>query len=120
MNRLQDKVAIITGGANGIGKATAALFLQEGASVAIWDIDEQKGIDAVTQWHAQGYNCKFYKVDTTSLQHVQEATTKVVDDFGSIHILINNAGITRDSSMKKMTEEQWQQVISVNLKIWMI
>lgn len=115
MQRLQDKVAIITGGANGIGYATAELFLQEGAKVAIWDIDEQKGVKAVTQWQAQSYDCKFDRVDTTKLSDVQEATQRVVDQYGKIDILINNAGITRDSSMKKMTEQQWQQVIDVNL-----
>lgn len=116
MQRLKDRVAIITGGANGIGKATADLFLNEGAKVAIWDIDEQKGIEAVTQWHAQGLKCKFYKVDTTTLAAVEEATVQVNQDFGQIDILINNAGITRDASMKKMTEVQWDQVINVNLK----
>ncbi|GAB5554814.1 MAG: beta-ketoacyl-ACP reductase [Saprospiraceae bacterium] len=116
MERLKDRVAIITGGANGIGKATADLFLNEGAKVAIWDIDEQKGIEAVTQWHAQGFKCKFYKVDTTTLSAVEMAAEQVNTDFGQIDILINNAGITRDASMKKMTEAQWDQVISVNLK----
>ena len=115
MKKLQDKVAIITGGANGIGYATAELFLQQGAKVAIWDIDEQIGILAVSQWQAQSFNCKFDRVDTTQLSAVQEATKRLVDQYGKIDILINNAGITRDASMKKMTEEQWQQVIDVNL-----
>ena len=115
MKRLQDRVAVITGGSNGIGKACADRFLKEGAQVAIWDIDETKGVDAVTQWHAQGYHCKFYRVDTTRLEDVEEAAQKVVEDFGGISILINNAGITRDASLKKMTSAQWQQVIDVNL-----
>jgi 3-oxoacyl-[acyl-carrier protein] reductase len=115
MQKLNNKVAIITGGANGIGYATADLFLKEGAKVAIWDIDEKKGTQAVTQWQAHSYDCKYDRVDTTKLSDVQEATQRVMDQFGKIDILINNAGITRDASMKKMTEQHWQQVIDVNL-----
>lgn len=115
MQKLKDKVAIITGGANGIGYTTAELFLKEGAKVAIWDIDEKKGTQAVTHWQASAYVCKYDRVDTTKLQDVQEATRRVLDQFGKIDILINNAGITRDASLKKMSEQQWQQVIDVNL-----
>lgn len=115
MQRLQNKVAIITGGANGIGHATAELFLEEGAKVAIWDIDEQKGLQAVRQWQSRAYDCKFDRVDTTKLADVQGATQRAMDQYGKIDILINNAGITRDASMKKMSQEQWQQVIDVNL-----
>lgn len=113
--RLQGKVAIITGGANGIGKATAARFLQEGAHVAIWDINEVAGKALATTWAAQGASCKFYRVDTANLEAVTEMAEAVAQDFGQIDILVNNAGITRDASMKKMTSPQWQQVIDVNL-----
>lgn len=119
MKRLQDRIAIITGGANGIGKATAQRFLEEGAKVAIWDIDEAKGREAATAWQGQGFETKFYKVDTTSLTSTQEAAAAVQADFGRIDILVNNAGITRDSSMKKMSPQHWQQVIDVNLTgVW--
>ena len=113
--RLQGKVAIITGGANGIGKATAARFLQEGARVAIWDINEVAGKALATTWAAQGASCKFYRVDTANLEAVTEMAEAVARDFGQIDILVNNAGITRDASMKKITSAQWQQVIDVNL-----
>lgn len=113
--RLQGKVAIITGGASGIGKATAARFLQEGARVAIWDINEAAGKALATTWAAQGASCKFYRVDTANLEAVTEMAEAVARDFGQIDILVNNAGITRDASMKKMTSPQWQQVIDVNL-----
>jgi len=113
--RLQGKVAIITGGANGIGKATAARFLQEGAHVAIWDINEVAGKALATTWAAQGASCKFYRVDTANLEAVTEMAEAVARDFGQIDILVNNAGITRDASMKKITSAQWQQVIDVNL-----
>lgn len=110
MGRLNDRVAVITGGAQGIGKATAEKFAAEGAKVAIWDIDKEKG-EAV----AKAIGGKFYAVNTTKLDAVEKAMKQVVDDFGKVDILINNAGITRDASLKKMTPEQWQQVIDVNL-----
>jgi 3-oxoacyl-[acyl-carrier protein] reductase len=115
MPRLLNKVAIITGGARGIGKATALRFLAEGASVAIWDIDEVSGIALVEAVGQSSGKCQFYKVNTADLEAVQTATEAVMADFGQIDILINNAGITRDSSLKKMSPLQWQQVIDVNL-----
>lgn len=115
MNRLANRTAIITGGSNGIGKVTAEKFLSEGASVAIWDIDATAGEQVVNEFLAKGHHCKFYRVNTTDLDAVMAAATEVNSTFGKIDILINNAGITRDASMKKMTSEQWQQVIDVNL-----
>jgi 3-oxoacyl-[acyl-carrier protein] reductase len=115
MQRLKDRVAIITGGAKGIGKATAELFLQAGARVAIWDIDTDAGESAVANWQQNGYPVSFKQVDTRHLGEVQAAAAEVVSEWGQIDILINNAGITRDASLKKMTAEQWQQVIDVNL-----
>lgn len=110
MGKLNEKVAIITGGAQGIGKATAERFAAEGAKVAIWDIDKEKGAAV-----AEAIGGKFYAADTSSLEAAEAAAKQVVDDFGQIDILINNAGITRDASFKKMTADQWQQVIDVNL-----
>lgn len=115
MKRLENKVAIITGAGKGIGKVTAEIFLKEGASVAIWDIDGAAGEKTVNDFIKLGYHCKFYRVNTTDLDSVTTAAAEVKDTFGQIDILINNAGITRDASMKKMTAEQWQQVIDVNL-----
>ncbi|PHN06532.1 3-oxoacyl-ACP reductase FabG [Flavilitoribacter nigricans] len=115
MKRLSGKVAIITGGARGIGKTTAQKFLAEGAAVAIWDIDETAGQAATTELKHQGGELRFYKVNTSDLSAATEAAAQVVSDFGKIDILVNNAGITRDASMKKMSEQQWQQVIDVNL-----
>lgn len=110
MNRLEQKVAIVTGGAMGIGKATALRFAQEGAKVAIWDINQEQG-----QALADEIGGKFYAVNTTDLAACEAAASQVAEAFGQIDILINNAGITRDASMKKMTADQWQQVIDVNL-----
>lgn len=116
MKRLENKVAIITGGARGIGKGTVQKFLDEGAAVAIWDIDEEAGkATAIELKNGGGKNLRFYKVNTTDLPSVTEAAAQVAADFGGIDILVNNAGITRDASMKKMTAQQWQQVIDVNL-----
>lgn len=115
MNRLAGRVAIITGGASGIGKATAQKFLEEGARVAIWDIDAQRGGDFLSDWSQYADRLRFYQVNTTDLAAVEKAAGLVNQDFGGIHILINNAGITRDASLKKMSAEQWDQVIAVNL-----
>lgn len=110
MKRLNNKVAIITGGAAGIGAATAIKFAEEGARVVIWDIDESKGFELSGKLDAV-----FMKVNTANYQEIEAAAKKVHEQFGQIDILINNAGITRDSTLKKMTIEQWQQVIDINL-----
>lgn len=115
MKRLQNKVAIITGGAQGIGKATVEKFLEEGASVAIWDINQEKGQMVAEYLAGEGREVRFYKVNTTDLEQVHQAAQAVFEDFGKIDILVNNAGITRDTSLKNMTSLQWQQVIDVNL-----
>ena len=116
MNRLNQKVAVITGGANGIGRATAIRFAQESAAIAIWDLQEEKARDLIKILHEMGANAIFYKVNTVDLQAVQDAAKSVIADFGKIDILINNAGILRDATLLKMTEEQFDSVLDVNLK----
>ncbi len=115
MHRLSGKTAIITGGAKGIGQATAQKFVAEGAAVAIWDIDEEAGQRTVLAIRQEGSNVRFYKVNAGDLAAVTAAAEQVKQDFGRIDILINNAGITRDASLKKMSAQQWQQVIDINL-----
>jgi 3-oxoacyl-[acyl-carrier protein] reductase len=115
MNRLQNKIAIITGGAQGIGFETAAKFAGEGARVVIWDVLETKGNSAVAELEKNGHTALFIKVDVTDFESASAAAAKVIERFGQIDILINNAGITRDASILKMTPEQWKQVIDVNL-----
>ena len=115
MKRLQDRVAIITGGADGIGKATAELFAAEGAKVAIWDLNTEKGEGLVAKIKAAGGDATFIRVNTADAAIVEKAAAEVIAKYGKIDILLNNAGITRDASMKKMTNDQWQQVIDVNL-----
>jgi 3-oxoacyl-[acyl-carrier protein] reductase len=115
MKRLENKVAVITGGAQGIGKATTEKFVLECASVAIWDIDEEKGNGFVKELKGSGFSAEFYKVNVEDYEDVKKNVDKVISLYGTIDILVNNAGITRDASLKKMTPEQWQQVIDVNL-----
>lgn len=115
MNRFEHRVVIITGGANGIGKAVCRRFAEEGAGVAIWDISVENGETLARELHHAGFQARFYQVNTTALDQVEAATSAVFADFGRIDILINNAGITRDATLKNMTPEQWQAVIDVNL-----
>ena len=112
MLRLENKVAVITGGAAGIGKASVEKFVSEGAKVAIWDVNEEAGQALVAKYPDA---TMFIKVDTSNPVSVEKATAETVAKFGTIDILINNAGITRDATIKKMTFEQWEQVISINL-----
>ncbi|MFA7289531.1 MAG: SDR family NAD(P)-dependent oxidoreductase, partial [Melioribacteraceae bacterium] len=111
MKRLENRTAIITGGAQGIGKATAIKFASEGATVIIWDVDQTKGEELVNDGTAK----KFQKVNVADFNEVQEAVKQVIEEYGKIDILVNNAGILRDATLAKMTPEQWQQVIDVNL-----
>jgi 3-oxoacyl-[acyl-carrier protein] reductase len=115
MKRLENKIAIITGGADGLGKAAAVKFANEGAVVFIWDMNEMKGQQSAEEIIANGGIAYFMKVNTALYGEVEMATNKVIEQCGRIDILINNAGITRDSTIKKMTPELWQQVIDVNL-----
>lgn len=112
--RLNNKVAIITGGAMGIGRATVEKFLAEGAQVAIWDVQADKSQALINSLNVNG-RLRFYAVDTTDYASVEKAAAAVKEDYGRIDILINNAGITRDATLAKITPEQWKQVIDVNL-----
>jgi 3-oxoacyl-[acyl-carrier protein] reductase len=109
MKRLENRIAIVTGGASGIGKATVEKFTSEGATCVIWDLNE------AGKELAQSLGGHFQKVNTADYEAVGKATKEVIDKYGKIDILVNNAGITRDATLKKMTPEQWQQVIDVNL-----
>lgn len=113
--RLKDKVAIITGGANGIGRETAITFAKEGARIVIADFDAISGEELVNQLHEQEAEAHFQQVDVSKQESVLEMVAGAIKAFGKIDILINNAGITRDAMLRKLTVEQWQQVIDVNL-----
>lgn len=112
--RLKEKVALITGGANGIGLATTERFAREGAGIILWDVSD-KGIEVVERLNRQGYNAIFKKVSVTSGDEVQQAVAEARRHFGRIDILINNAGITKDRTLLKMSRQEWDDVIAVNL-----
>jgi 3-oxoacyl-[acyl-carrier protein] reductase len=114
--RLKDKDCIVTGGAQGIGLATALKFAREGASVAIWDLT-QSGIDeAVRRCQDAGARAKGWVVDVTQRDIVDAAARETIQHFGRVDVLVNNAGITKDARLQKMTIEQFDRVIDVNLR----
>jgi 3-oxoacyl-[acyl-carrier protein] reductase len=115
MKRLENKTAVITGGADGIGKAGVKRFAEEGANVIIWDVNEAKAQDTIAELESSKLQVSFMKVDTSNRSDIEKSTEAILEKYGKIDILVNNAGITRDASLKKMTPEQWQQVIDVNL-----
>jgi 3-oxoacyl-[acyl-carrier protein] reductase len=116
MKRLEKKVAIITGGASGIGKQAALLFAREGAVVSIWDVNQEMGEQGVNEFKQQNFTAESRKVNVSKKDDVTANAKAVAEKYGQIDILVNNAGITRDATLMKMTEEQWDQVIAVNLK----
>lgn len=115
MKNLENKIAIITGGGSGIGKATALKFAEQGALVMIWDVADERGKEVAQQINNNGGQAEFLHVNTTDKSHIESAASSIFDTYGHIDILVNNAGITKDATLLKMTDEQWDQVISVNL-----
>jgi 3-oxoacyl-[acyl-carrier protein] reductase len=113
--RLQGKIALITGGGNGIGRETAFVFAREGARVAVADYDATAGLSVVDELRSRGGEAVFVQVDVSNWNSVQAMVAEVVECLGGIDILVNNAGITQDAMLSKMTVEQWQRVIDVNL-----
>lgn len=112
--RLEGKIAIITGAANGLGLEAARLFLKEGAKVALVDYDASIGEQRTAELQAEG-EASFYQVDVANQEKVVEMVSMVKERFGKIDILINNAGITKDNMLLKMTGEDFQKVMDVNV-----
>ncbi|MCA6381226.1 MAG: beta-ketoacyl-ACP reductase [Cytophagales bacterium] len=112
--RLKNKVALITGGANGIGLATAQRFAKEGAKIILWDLSEN-GKMVVEDLKKQGYEAIFSKISVADQELVLQGVSEAHKHFGRIDILINNAGITKDRTLLKMSKQEWDDVISVNL-----
>ena len=116
MQRLQNKVSVITGAAQGIGLATALKFAREGAIVIICDVRQAAIDDAVEQCQALGAQAVGHVMDVTQRAMVDAVAGKVKTQFGRIDVLVNNAGITQDARLQKMTLEQFDRVINVNLR----
>lgn len=117
MGLLTGKTALITGASRGIGKAIALLFAREGADIAITNIaDDDEFKNAVREIEATGVKAKGYVSDAAKFDDSRRVVDEIIKDFSKIDILVNNAGITRDTLLIRMTEEQWDSVIAVNLK----
>lgn len=113
MRGLKDKVVVITGSAGGIGKASALRFAEEGANIVVADFADGSG--TVKEVEALGRKAIYVQTDVTSIESANAMVQKAIEAFGRIDVLINNAGITKDAMMKKMTKDAWDAVISVNL-----
>jgi 3-oxoacyl-[acyl-carrier protein] reductase len=117
MKLLEGKTALITGASRGIGRAIAEKFADEGANLILTDLfydDNARALEELLK--AKGVKAKLYASDASKFDQAQKVVDEAFKEFGAIHILVNNAGITRDTLLMRMTEEQWDLVISVNLK----
>ncbi len=118
MNRLLDnKIALITGAAHGIGKAIALCFAREGCNIAFTDLQlDEPTLQTRDEIVALGVEVKVYASDASNYDEAQKLVAQVLNDFGGIDILVNNAGITQDNLLLRMTEQQWDDVLTTNLK----
>lgn len=117
MGLLDGKTAVVTGAARGIGKAIALKFASEGADVAITDlVINEAAEETVKEIEAFGHKVKAYASNAASFEETKKVVNQIIEDFGRLDILVNNAGITKDGLMLRMTEQQWDAVLTVNLK----
>ena len=117
MKLLEGKVAVVTGAARGIGKAIALRFAEEGASVVFTDLKVDENFqNTEKELQALGVQAKGYASNAADFEDTAAVVAQIVKDFGRIDVLVNNAGITRDGLMMRMSEQQWDMVINVNLK----
>jgi NAD(P)-dependent dehydrogenase (short-subunit alcohol dehydrogenase family) len=114
--RLQDKVILITGSGSGIGKSTALLFGREGAKLIVNDLNEQNGNETVNEIRREGGDAIFIKADVTKANEVEEMVKEIINRFGWIDVLFNNAGISGIGAIHELSEEVWDRVINVNIK----
>ncbi|MFP7297484.1 3-oxoacyl-ACP reductase FabG [Neobacillus niacini] len=113
--RLKDRVALITGAANGIGLKAAEVFAEEGAKVAMADFNAEQGEKRAQELREMGYEVTFFQVNVAERSSVDEMVEKVQETYGNIGVLVNNAGITKDAMLSKLTTEDFQAVLDVNL-----
>lgn len=116
MNRIKDKVAVITGSARGIGYSIAEMFASEGATVIILDLFSEAVDEAVSKLTSQGYKAYGFVGNVTKSEDMDAVFNAVLEKHKTIDILVNNAGITKDNLLLRMKEEEWDSVIAVNLK----
>jgi 3-oxoacyl-[acyl-carrier protein] reductase len=117
MKLLENKVAIVTGASKGIGRAIAHVFAKQGANVAFTYLSSvEKGLELENELKAYGVIAKGYRSDASDFKAAEDLVNSVVTDFGTIDVLVNNAGITKDGLLMRMSEEQWDEVIRINLK----
>lgn len=117
MKLLEGKIALITGASRGIGHGIALKFAEQGANIAFTYLASvEKGEALAKELEAYGIKAKGYRSDASDFKAAEELVNSVVADFGTLDILINNAGITRDTLLMRMTEQQWDEVMNVNLK----
>ena len=117
MDLLKGKVAVVTGAARGIGRMIALRFAQEGADVAFTDLSRDENMETLEKELADlGVKCKGYVSDASNFEQAHQVIDQVVEDFAKVDVLVNNAGITRDTLLMRMDEEMWDLVIKVNLK----
>jgi NAD(P)-dependent dehydrogenase (short-subunit alcohol dehydrogenase family) len=114
--QFQGKTALITGGAGGIGRATALLFAREGAAVGIVDLDQERGQEVVREISIAGGRAIFERADVTRAADCRRVVERTVREFGGIDILFNNAGIIRRASVVEISEEDWDGAMAVNVK----
>ncbi len=117
MKLLEGKVALVTGAGRGIGKAIALRFAEQGADVAFTDLAINEAVEeTVRELEAMGIRAKAYASNAANFDETHDVVRQVIEDFGRIDVLVNNAGITKDGLMMRMSEAQWDAVINVNLK----
>lgn len=114
--RFESRVAFITGGSRGIGKSIAETFANEGAKIAIIDINEEALQEVQSEFKEKGINILAIQANVVKTDEVEAAMEQVIGEFGSLDILVNNAGIIRDNLLFKMRDSDWDQVIDVHLK----
>ncbi|MFH0917759.1 MAG: 3-oxoacyl-[acyl-carrier-protein] reductase [Candidatus Omnitrophota bacterium] len=114
--RLKDKVALITGGARGIGRAIALTFAREGADIVVADVNLEIAQQTASQIEGLGRKAMALAMDVTNYEMVEEGINKILDKMGKVDILVNNAGITKDNLLLRMSLADWDAVINVNLK----
>lgn len=115
-NRLKDKIAVITGAARGIGAKSAQLFAQEGAAVAIWDLNAERGQATAAAIQAEGGTAMFCHCDVTEAAQIDNAVAKVVSELGTPNVLFNNAGIAVIGELEEISEVDWERQYAVNVK----